>query len=191
MLTPTPIKEIVILNTVQFIVNICDMTERYKGMRVVRRYSDEPRPTGRSNQSCDNSGDVGVFAEINLDRLSSIKTCGSKIIDKDGDIATCVEKEYEARVDLDIIGCDAMTLAVFIADCLDFGKYENIRYEDEGGDIVYSSHGDIIDITALEESTHMEKVTMSLEFNVYTSKCEKVFTCEPEKDDCGEVIIPV
>lgn len=191
MLKPIPIKEIVIKNVVQFIVNICDMTEEYKGIHIVRRYSDEPRPTGRSKQSCNKNGDIGVFGEINLDRLSDVKICRNEIIDEDGDEAVCLEKEYEARIDLDIIGCDAMTLAAFIADCLDFGRYEDIKYKNEGGDIVYSSHGDIIDITALEESTHMEKVTISLEFEVYTTKCEKKFVCEPEKDECGDVVIPI
>lgn len=195
------VKDDILNSLIDYISSVMDNLEDYKGKTedegfiTYRRYIDKARPIGANNDSCGKGGSqLQAFAEVNLSRLTKGKVCvttETKVDDENNHyILETYLKEYEANVDIDIIGCDAFDIAAYITDCLD-ASIEDNRIDPVERAVYYVDHTDIIDVTQLEETVHRDRVTFSVDLVYYSEKTKEILTACKEYDECGNIIIPV
>lgn len=154
-------REDILNGVISFITKISDYHADTNGLMVVRRYEDGPRPTNStSGSSCENYSN-DVFGEISLESFSYLKTC------KSTERTECNSEEdfylhfYDVEVELGVFGCGAFDVAIMLINAI---KIPQLRMRSLPNGLSYKSHGPITDVTALQETMHEERVTVTINF---------------------------
>lgn len=151
-----------ILNgVIGLVTNILDEKKETKDILIIRRYEDANRPSNSITGSCDNYS-KSVFGEISLDSLSQQKVCkGTYKNPCDNRIKRYSYKESIATLTLDFIGCGAFDVAELVTCHIELPELRDPCMPSYLG---YYRHGNVVDVTALEEARHTERATFELEF---------------------------
>lgn len=182
-------KDDIINSVISILTDIADTEERTKGVLVVRKYQDQVRPVKKDCDNC-GPGEIDLYGEIGLERISSIKNCVSSYQD-DGNYYRSSTTVFEAQLDIDFVGCGAWDLALDIKCKLEHPDLI-LLYVPEGIDIKEIT--DITDISIFESNVSTrERVTFSI---IIWYTCTAIYEIPKvclslEEDECGRLALPI
>lgn len=162
-------KDEIINGTIGFITKVLDHYEETNGIIIARRYEDAPRPTNTKSGGTCNNYSSDVFGEIEISTMGVRETCKSHEVNEQGVYQEISNKVYTPTISLDLFGCGAFDVAKILMDALEL---YNLRVLYLPENIAYKSHGNLVDVTALQETLHQERVTFDIELEYC---CETVF----------------
>ena len=155
-------KDEILNGVIKFITKVADHHPETEGMFALRRYQDGVRPNkSLSENACNKNYAADVFAEVNIETFSPRNTCKSKELNDCGVMQEVSVKTYESIVKVDFFGCGAFDTAKLIVDAVELWE---LRKSYLPSNLGFISHGDIIDVTALQETMHEERVTVNMTF---------------------------
>jgi len=155
------IRETVLNGVIKFITGVCDNHEDTRGLYVIRRYEDGVRPnSSKFENSCENYG-ASAFMEVNIENLSRLNTCKSFEFNDQGQYQEISIKNYEVEIKVDVFGCGSLDVSKIVLDAIELFELRRSLLPNNLG---YLNHTDVIDVTALQETMHEERVTFSLNF---------------------------
>ena len=149
-----------ILNgVIGFLTNVLDHFDETEGIIIGRKFQDAVRPTNsKTGSSCRNYS-ADVFGEINIENMGVRETCKGRVIDEQGHEKEVSTKTYTPTLTIDFFGCGAFDVAKIVMDAIEL---RNLRMLYLTNNIAYISHGDLVDVTALQETQHQERVTFDI-----------------------------
>lgn len=169
----TSARDDILNGVIRFLTKILDHYEETEGIIIGRRYEDAPRPTNsKTDSSCVNYSS-SVFGEISIETMGVRETCKSTAIDERGNQQEVSYKVYTPTLSIDFFGCGAFDVAKTVMDAIEL---HNLRALYLPNNIAFQSHGDLVDVTALQETLHQERVTFDINIEYC---CETVFDIPP------------
>jgi hypothetical protein len=160
-------REDIFNSVISLFKGLLDESQETQEILVIRRYEDAPRPSNSLDGSCDNYS-KSVYGELSLDSIEPEKICRGSYVDDCGQSIACVTKQSIVKMTIDFIGCGAFDVAEYISCNIELA---DLRARFMPDYISYYRHGNIVDVTALEEARHTERVTFELEF-IYSCSVE-------------------
>lgn len=154
-------KDDILNGVIKFINKINDNDKSLSGMSVIRKYQDAPRPVmSKSASDCKNYAH-STYVEVWIDELNPFSSCNGKEVNQQTGIYEEISvKEYRPVVSIDVIGCEAFDVAITIASAFSSKQLVHVFLPEY---LAYFSQTSIVDVTALEETRHVERVTLSVE----------------------------
>ena len=165
----------IINGVIKFITTLADYHEETRGLFVIRKYEDGPRPTNSTSETSCVNYSTSTFAEISVDRISKFQTCKSQGQDDCGNEVEISSKIYDVLVRIEFFGCNSIDVAVLTMDAIEL---INLRMQSLRDGLTYVSHGDMIDTTSLEETTHNKRVTFDINMQYCTETSYTLPTIE-------------
>lgn len=159
----TSFKDDVLNGIIGFITGVADHHPETHGLLVIRKYEDHVRPNANlhGEVSCeDQAYENSVFAEINIENFSKKNVCKQQVYE-DGVYKEVSIKNYIVEVQIDFFGCNAADVTKLILDAIELWE---LRKKYLPPNLGFLTHTNAVDVTALQETTHEERFTVSMDF---------------------------